>query len=406
MNSPENTSFHYLLHQYVAGKATSEELRQLETLLQQKGQDVGLLAAMQQMARDSTGESTLDPERAEQIIQAIIQDEPPIMVIKRRRPAAWLMAASVVLLTGAGIYYWVKENGNKAADPATAYKMRTIRALPDNDKATLRLADGRVIGLDSLQNGRTIQQGNARIVKSSNGQLVYEITPSALEAPAAVPADTAVAFNTISTPRGGQYKITLADGTAVWLNAGSSLRFPAVFKGNERRVEMQGEGYFEVAPSKQLPFVVRAGGIAIQVLGTSFNLNAYNENDVMKATLLSGSIVVNRQDENVRLQPGQQALIPVLIPGNASIQVTAANAEEVLAWKNGIFQFNDQNIYEIMGELARWYNLEVRYEASLGNKHFGGTISRKESMEEVLKMLELTKAVRFKIEGKKVTVTQ
>jgi ferric-dicitrate binding protein FerR (iron transport regulator) len=265
------------------------------------------------------------------------------------------------------------------------------------------LADGTTIVLDSAGNTTLATQGNTHIIKLNNGQLAYR------DADQRTPA-TALQYNTISTPKGGQYEIILPDGSHVWLNAASSLRFPAAFTGNERIVALTGEAYFEVAKNPAQPFKVTFTGSAgdgqVEVLGTHFNINAYDDEANSKTTLLEGKVKISRpqsgmQDPNPEiLNPGQQAAIA---DGVGNIKVLAVDADAAIAWKNGVFSFDNVDIKTVMRQIARWYDVEVVYEGALAAEKFEGEIPRSSTLADVFKILELS-AVHFKIEGRKVIV--
>ncbi|OQP56075.1 hypothetical protein A4H97_21085 [Niastella yeongjuensis] len=266
--------------------------------------------------------------------------------------------------------------------------------LPGGNKATLTLASGRKITLDDAANGRLAKEGKTDIVKTADGQLAYTTAGAA----------TGVYYNTVSTPKGGQYQLTLPDGTKIWMNAASTLHFPTSFTGNERLVELDGEAYFEVAKNVHMPFVVKTkNGMAVQVLGTRFNIMAYNEERDTKATLIDGSIRVSNGAFETVLHPGQQALSET---GNTGTDVRVnkdADIEEAVAWKNGTFSFNNADVRTIMRQIARWYDVDISYDGQLPEKHFTGTISRNLRASEVLSGIEFI-GVHFKIDGKKIVV--
>jgi transmembrane sensor len=304
----------------------------------------------------------------------------------------WWAAAAAVLVLGAGIWFLNR--------PATRTGVAIITqrplndALPGEEGAILTLANGRQVVLDSLGNAEVATQNGAKIV-IRNGQLVYN------------PADNAggeLQYNKITTPRGRQYSVVLPDGSRAWLNAASSLRYPVVFNGTERRVEVTGEVYFEVAQHADKPFFVQVQeGPEIRVLGTDFNINAYSDERAIQTTLLKGSIhVVAANGTPVVLQPGQQASIA---RNTEKVQLNEVDQEQVMAWKNGNFYFEGADIQSIMRQLARWYDVEVVYER-VPNKKFSGTIPRNVNVSQVFNILASTNNVHFKIEGNKVTVDQ
>ncbi|MDO8994551.1 MAG: DUF4974 domain-containing protein, partial [Daejeonella sp.] len=209
-------------------------------------------------------------------------------------------------------------------------------------------------------------------------------------------------YNTLSTPMGGQYQLSLPDGSRVWLNSGSSIRFPTAFIGKERIIELKGEAFFDIRENKKMPFIVRTNNsMDIRVLGTQFNVMAYDDEKNINTTLLEGSVQILKESGTAFLEPGQAA---ILNKGTGKIKVAAADIEEAVAWKNGFFIFSNENIESIMRKVSRWYNVEVDYQGNLSNKDFVGTISRDKNISEILKMLELTGAVHFRIEGRRITV--
>lgn len=260
--------------------------------------------------------------------------------------------------------------------------------------AILTLADGRKIDLLKAENGRLTEESGVAIRKTAYGKLVYEVKEVSTR------VNNEKYLNTISTPKGGQYQVILPDETIVWLNAASSIRFPAGFTNlKQRKVQLSGEAYFEVAKDKQHPFIVETGQQEVEVLGTHFNLNAYGDEQNVKTTLLEGSVRVLSGKDLVVLKPGQQSLLH-----NHTLDVANADTEEAVAWKNGYFKFNSEPLPSIMRKLSRWYDVEVVYEGKPGNDRFGGTISRYKNLADVLEMLESTKLVKFKVEGRKIIV--
>jgi hypothetical protein len=318
------------------------------------------------------------------------QDTAPVRVLPWRKWAA--AAAAAILLVSAG-YFFLSRPGQKAAvAPPVIVKANDVP--PGGDGAILTLANGEKIILDSAINGKLATDGNAAITKTGSGQLAY----NALHA-----TSNTLVYNTLATPRGKKTHIILADGTQVWLNAASSIRFPTTFIGKERTVEITGEAYFEVAKSASLPFTVKKSGsdFGVQVLGTSFNVSAYDDESAIRTTLIEGSVRVYQSAANTLLTPGQQAVVM----GDANKIDLAANVniDEVMAWKNGVFHFDRSDIGTVMRQIARWYDVDVAYKGTI-TRHFGGTISRDVNVSQVFKMLEMTGAVKFSIGGRKVTV--
>jgi len=306
----------------------------------------------------------------------------------------WLRYAAVFLLMAGGIlYFFINSHSNSKITRTMNFASAALQpdVKPGGNVATLILADGRTILLDSAADGELAHQGATRVLKLDDGALAYQ---------AEAAAGGEMLYNTIRTPRGGQYQIRLPDGTKVWLNAATSLKFPVSFKGADRRdVEVSGEAYFEVAADKDKPFYVKSGQGLIQVLGTSFNVNAYEDENGERATLLSGRIKVAHGNSAVLLSPGEQAVV------NGDISVNRnADAEQVLAWKNGLFNFRDKNLHDVMRQLSRWYNIDVQYENDVPDIVFEGEMTRNENLGFVLKTLQ-NFGVHFRMEeGKRLVV--
>ncbi|HEY0177911.1 MAG TPA: FecR domain-containing protein [Pedobacter sp.] len=299
-------------------------------------------------------------------------------------------AAILTICIGTGIYF-----SPVFKRPVTT-KINYVKhdVAPGGNKATLTLADGRKIILDNKGKGEIAEQSGVKIRKTSDGQLVYTISGSV-----AVNPDT---YNSIVTPRGGQYQIILPDGTRVWLNASSSLKFPAAFTGKERKVELSGEAYFEVAKNPVRPFKVITDKEEVEVLGTHFNINSYSNESTTRTALFEGSVKVTSNSSRISkmLKPGQQSLIH-----ENMLEVAGVDADEALAWKNGLFIFNNETLESIMRKVSRWYDVDVVYKSEeVRQDVFGGSVSRFGNVSEVLRMLEITGNVRFGIEENRIIV--
>lgn len=313
-----------------------------------------------------------------------------------KRNFTWLAAASILLAVFSLFYYFQSQDKNLNDNQIVKKTLIQEELKPGKNRAILKLSDGSEIVLNETKDGFVKYDGNAKINKQ-NDLLSYKSGDNTNES----------VFNMIYTPKGGQYKVELEDGTKVWLNAASSLRFPTVFNDDKRVVELQGEAYFEVAKNKNKPFKVLVNDAShhkkmeVEVLGTHFNIQAYHNED-FKTTLVEGAVKVNNQSQNsFILTPGEQS---TLSSKSEKLVVKKANVKEALAWKNGLFIFDKEHIYTIMNKISRWYDVEIVYEGNMENKEFVGTISRDESLSEVLKTLELTGTIKFKVEGRKVIV--
>jgi ferric-dicitrate binding protein FerR (iron transport regulator) len=315
---------------------------------------------------------------------------------KRRRvilPLKWLTAAAVLLIIGAGIILF---NRNKVIAPAPIDY--ASRILPGGDKAVLILNDGSEIDLGKATKGRIANQTGQQINKTDEGRLVYnQLTGNAL------PEHKNAGYNTIITPNGGKFQVVLADGTKFWLNSASRIRYPSAFTQNDRVVELEGEGYFEVAHDLNRPFIVKTEKQSVEVLGTHFNVSAYHDDEITKTTLLAGSVAVSPDaisgNRTIRIVPGQQAQVQ-----GADIQVKNVDAEAAIDWKNGKFVFKNEEIKSIMRKLSRWYDIEVDYEGNVENLRFGGKVSRAKNLKDALRILTLTGDVNVKVEGRRVTI--
>ena len=298
----------------------------------------------------------------------------------------WWAAASVILLLVTFSYFQFFHNRTEQAQIAKVLSS-DVKA-PQSNKAMITLANGQKVYLDSVGNGALATQGNVKLVKLANGQIAYERNNGEVV--------TKIEYNTLSNPRGSKViNMTLADGSKVWLNAGSSLTFPVAFIGNERKVSVTGEAYFEVAHDASRPFIVNNGSMNVRVLGTHFNVNAFEDDGGdIKVTLLQGSVKINNGDATGLLKPGQQAMV------NKEIKVVNdVDLDLVMAWKNGYFQFANASLQNVLKEVSRWYDVDVVYEGHNQPRQFEGEIQRDLSLSEMLKILEKNK-VHFKIEGR------
>ncbi|HEU0227776.1 MAG TPA: FecR family protein [Arachidicoccus soli] len=307
------------------------------------------------------------------------------------------MAAAVAACAIIAFSLWIYVSRSKQSNLQQVAKTSTNTAiLPGGNKAILTLSNGKKIVLDSVSNGLLAKQGNINVLKLSSGQIVYkEAIKNVIET---------VHYNTMSTPRGGQYSIALPDGTKVWLNAASSITYPTMFSGNTRVVSITGEAYFEVAKNPNKPFIVKTPrDMQVQVLGTHFNINAYTDESTIKTTLLEGAVKVTSPHGLQRLVPGEQAQLAE--SGNLKLLKDVA-VEDVVGWKEGIFDFNNADISSVMRQLSRWYDVDIHYEGSnIPTDLFSGIIRRDNSIQQVLKMLETTLRVNFAIKGKSIFVS-
>jgi len=317
----------------------------------------------------------------------------------------WLLAASVLILLGLGSLYVIHIRGGSQKNNIALIPKKDIA--PGGNKAILTLANGSKISLTDASNGTVASQNGVQVTKAANGQLVYVIKNTGMPITASGDANSerkaaALAFNTIETPKGGQYQVVLPDGSKVWLNAMSSIKFPVSFSSlKERRVELTGEAYFEVEHNKDLPFRVVSGKQVVEVLGTHFNVNAYPDETGIKTTLLKGSVKVTGDSNSAILKPGQQAEF------TSSITISNVNTDEAVAWKNGYFFFDDEKLQDIMRVVARWYDVKVIFaDESTKNETFGALSTRFANISTLLNMMEQTGDARFSIDGSTITVSK
>ncbi len=387
----------YLFDCYVHQNNTGQEEEELMALIAQPENETAVQTLIDKVIKNTGAEMQMPDQVAASILQNILQkDEAAVVPFKSKKTVflPWTrVAAAVVILFISGAAYWmlVKENKAKITSPIVLSSQKPSPVLPGGNHAILTMSDGSTIVLDSIQNGN-IQHGSAKINKQA-GLIVYNGSlPLKVGSP--------VIYNTLTTPRGGQYQVVLPDGSKVWLNAASSLHFPTAFTGNQREVELTGEAYFEVAKNKEKPFRVKVGDMQINVLGTHFNINAYTDENAVKTSLLEGSVKIIKCNASDLLKPGQQA---ILNKKEDKIKISNANMDEVMAWKNGLFQFEGSDLTTIMREICRWYNVEVVYAGKIPVRRFEGKISRDAQLSEVLEILKLSN-VKFTVEGKKIIV--
>jgi len=312
-------------------------------------------------------------------------------------------AAAILLILGTlGTFLYLKQQIKSEVTSQNKSDVTSVNPVPlKNDvapggnKAILTLADGSAILLDSGgASGQLARQGNVQVVKLANGQISYRLLNKQQD-------NNSVTYNTMTTPRGGQYKLRLSDGTNVWLNAASSITYPTAFVGKERNVSIKGEAYFEVAKNDVIPFTVKANAMTIEVVGTHFNVNGYEDEPSIKTTLFEGSVKVSGHNNTKMLFPGQQSDFN---RNGQLIIIPDADTQSSVAWKNGVFEFNKSDIQMVMRQIARWYDVEISYNGKIPERRFGGKIYRNSSLLEVLKILEESN-VHFKLEDKKIIVS-
>lgn len=377
-----------LINRYLSEDLSREEAERLLDSLSRGDAQVQWEAALTALLQNREAHGLSDPARMQAAFKSITQRK-PARVIRLRNAAA---AAVLFIGLTAGAAFLL--NGRQAKSPVTVADNKPLHNVtPGGNKAVLTLADGSQITLDSAGNGAIASQGNMQVIKLNSGQLAYNAGNGAKDS-------RMISYNTLATPRGGQFQIILPDGTKVWLNAASSLRYPTTFAGKERKVKLSGEAYFEVAKMDGKPFSVDVDDMQIQVLGTHFNVMAYGDEASIRTTLLEGAVRIRHGAGQTSLHPGQQAQLKT--SGEMKV-FDDVDVEETVAWKNGYFQFNRASLAGVMRQISRWYDADIAFEGKLPEREFGGKIARNSSIDEVLKVLELSN-VHFRIEGKKITV--
>lgn len=336
------------------------------------------------------------PKLYDRLMNKLLQDIRKVPA-KKQRPihrihflkTTWFKyAAAILIITGIGAYLFnLNTRRPHTNDRLAASEVKA----PASVLTTLTLSNGKTISLDTLQQGTVATEGNVVIEKLADGRIIYRGLQNKL-----------MLYNTISVPRGSKISsVTLSDGTVVFLNTASTIRYPVVFNGKERKVSVEGEAYFDVAKDASKPFIVNTKKINITVLGTAFNINAYEDEPVQSATLVNGLVKVSNPSNEIIIQPGQQAYVKV---NSTEILSATPNLDEVLAWKDGKFLFDDADIKTIMRQIERWYDVDVEYKGPVPEAEFSGSLLRSQSPAGLLRAFELTDEIHFIIEGKKITV--
>lgn len=341
-------------------------------------------------------EQKLDKYLGEAISDEFYQEAPETKVefteqVQPKRIFAWskiAAAAGVLILLG---FFFVNKFFSRQSEntPIVKSVSPVNDALPGGANAVLVLDDGSIIQLNQARNGRIAEQHSATVLKTADGQLLYDAVES---------GSTTIQFNTLQTPKGGMYALTLSDGTKVWLNAQSSIHFPTAFSGVERRVKITGEAYFDVAHDDNKKFVVEVGNTLVEDLGTAFNISAYSDEPEQQVTLVEGLALVRSNDQSLTLYPGQKVNTEA-----SRLEAKAADVESVTAWKQNDFYFNNEDINAILRQLARWYNLEIVYKTKKPEGRYSGMISRTKKLSEVLLILE-SGGMKFSLENKRLYI--
>jgi ferric-dicitrate binding protein FerR (iron transport regulator) len=384
------TRFSTLLQGFINDRLTEEELKEFLQLLEKNDHELEE-RVLEDLRLNATSGLT-SPELREAMYQNVLhRSRQPI--IRRLWPRV-AVAAAVLIVASLAIIGIITKN-HKTYSPTPVAETLKKDIAPGREGAILTLADGRQIVLDSTT-GTIANEAGVSVV-NKDGSVSYE-------KPSTFNLQPLTVYNTMSTPKGRQYSLVLADGSKVWLNAASSIRYPTAFAGNERRVEITGEAYFEIAHNASKPFIVQKGQTEVKVLGTHFNVNAYDDEESLKVTLLEGSVAVSSLTANsqlkAKLKPGQQAILT----HNSQLETrNNIDVDEVMSWKNGFFSFSNADIRTVMRQLSRWYDVDVVYQGEIPNEKLEGKIPRNVNASAVLGALQYT-GIKFEIEGKKIIV--
>ncbi|MBL7735372.1 MAG: FecR family protein [Chitinophagaceae bacterium] len=369
-----------LWNKFIDKTATNEEIEQLFASIADESHRGDHIDYLDKLRFQVGSLQDYDPKYWEPFINRILKEQdshkkekPPVSRMHFIRTAWFRYAAAILIIAGAGVFL-VMNNHTEDQDTTLSGIVAPDEILPGGNKAVLTLSDGRKI---ELKEGAEMLKDGGVSINKNNGELIYNKT-------------NILAYNMMSTPRGGQYRLSLPDGTRVWLNASSSITYPTAFHGKERKVSMTGEAYFEVARNETKPFYVEVNNITVEVLGTHFNINAYPDEQQVTTTLLEGSVKINASF----LKPGQAWTNGV---------IRNADTEQAVAWKNGYFNFNRVGLPAVMRQISRWYDVDVVYEGKIPDLLFLGEIQRELQLSDVLEVLKRTE-VHFKIEGKKIVV--
>ncbi|MBN2660462.1 MAG: FecR family protein [Tannerellaceae bacterium] len=377
-----NEKIQELADKWLKGTITEDERQLLEEWYNQKAK------ADLRWSLD-TDKERLRKRLFQRIMEKIKLEETPVISLhtsKNKSLVRWASAAAAVILLGFGLWFVnTRHQPNKQ-------NYANINFPPARVGAVLQLANGNVIPLDSAQNGQIALQGEA-VINKQGGEVSYLPDKKRIK-------NVPPSFNTIKTSRGNYFRLQLSDGTKVWLNAASSLRYPAVFSGKERVVKLTGEAYFEVAENKEMPFKVKVNNMVVQDLGTHFDINAYKDEPEIKTTLLEGAVKVSHGKESVDLTPGEQAIIH---KNNTKIKVDRPDLKKVMAWQHGFFEFDNTALPEIMRQISRWYDVNIQYVGKPTNTKFGGRISKNLKLGDILTLLHAN-GVDFKLNGKTLLV--
>ncbi|OQP66369.1 hypothetical protein A3860_12780 [Niastella vici] len=397
--SIQNDRLQYLVNQYLSDKSTPEELQEFWQHIRDLKDESPMQEALQNLWTQSQAGNDTPAIGWQPVLQQVYaranaaEATEKVVPLHKRSIIRWVAAAVVILSVGMAGYWLLNKPSGSAKIVETGTTNKQDVAAPQNNRATITLGNGKTIYLDSAASGSLATEGNVQLVKLADGQIAYN--GSANE----------IVYNTLTNPMGSKViDMKLSDGSHIWLNAGSSITYPVAFVGNERKVDISGEVYFEVAHNAAMPFRVHHGAMEVQVLGTHFNINAYDDEPAIKVTLLEGSVKVSSMvnGQSSMLKPGEQA---ALSQSSQLSQPIPVQTEQVMAWKNGLFSFTSADLKTVMRQLSRWYNIQVKYEGEIPVRKFSGEITHDLTLSQLMNGLQ-SLGIKFSIEGRTMIVRQ
>lgn len=372
-----------LFERYLNNHASREETAELFQYFQDTNNKEVLEQMIENQLESRDKEELIDKMTLDRVFGKIDLDTEPQNITSHTWYKITGVAATIILIISISYLFLNRSTYNDHS--ATIIE-------PGRDKATLVLSSGKTIVLEDVANGKLTEELGTTIEKTENGGINYTVEGN---------TDVRVAMNLLNVPKGGQFQITLSDGTKVWLNSNSSLKYPSAFSASERRVELTGEAYFEVSKNKQKPFIVETSLQKVEVLGTKFNINAYDDESSTQTSLAEGSVRVSCNNNTALLRPGQQSTLT-----DQNIAVRSINMDQVLDWKNGDFNFSNNNLKEIMRKISRWYNIDVIFEGPISQETYVAQISRKKRLNDVLRALQLSGSIKYSIRNNKLYISQ
>lgn len=397
----DNNRLQQLLRQYFDNTITREDCEDLLTHLDDGDPSTVSVAIDRALEINKASVSRFEPDRRKHVYDQLISEIHERQAIPTQQVAPrnvstipWMkVAALLVAAISIGILLYTKKQSAIITIPIVSESKDSI-TLPEHNQAILTLADGSTILLNDSLGGVLARESGVEIRKTKGGGIFYEPKQTNI-------TNGPLSYNTFSTPKGSTYQILLPDGTKVWLNTASSIRYPVAFTGNERHISLTGEAYFEVAHNASKPFTVEANGSTIQVLGTHFNVSAYTDEKQTTTTLVEGSVNVSKNGNTVLLKSNQQATVDVL---TGAIRRSTADVRSALAWKNGYFRFDNESIEDIVDKISRWYDIDaVEYQGEF-NERFTGTFQRSKDIAQLFSHLEKLAPIHFKIKERRVVI--